>query len=305
MAEAFIVRRGGGGGSGGTLVVTSSGAGTVTVSNTVLGKSYSKSVTAGGSVTFKGLKTGEWTVTLSNGTQTTRRSVTINADYSVSVAYFSATISITYPANSTCVVTNSDGQTVASDTNTGASTKTWTATVGATGTYTVTATATDGSGKSKSTTVNITTDGQSKSVTLSYELYIFKAGTGSNTTWTTGEGTYGTSWDTSGTDYLRQTIGGYNGYVTLAYLYADNAFDATNYTTLVVTGYGYSDNQTFGVSSSKGGSLTASGTFANSSSETTYTVPITGISGNAYFVINSKGSYVTNTSFTITNIYFK
>ena len=176
MAEAFIVRRGGGGGSGGTLVVTSSGAGTVTVSNSTLGKSYSKTVTAGGSVTFKGLKTGEWTVTLSNGTQTATRSVTINADYSVSVAYFSATISVTYPATSTCVVTNSGGQTVASDTNTGSSTKTWTATVGATGTYTVTATATDGSGKSKSTTVSITTDGQSSSVTLTYETYYYNKG---------------------------------------------------------------------------------------------------------------------------------
>lgn len=176
MAEAFIVRRGGGG-SGGTLVVTSSGAGTVTVSNSVLGKSYSKSVTAGGSVTFKGLKTGEWTVTLSNGVQTTTRPVTINADYSVSVAYFSATISITYPATSTCVVTNSSGQTVASDTNTGSSTKTWTATVNETGTYTVTATATDGSGKSKSQTVNITTDGQSESITLTYIYYLQQGAT--------------------------------------------------------------------------------------------------------------------------------
>lgn len=176
MAEAFIVRRGGGGGSGGTLVVTSSGAGTVTVSNTVLGKSYSKSVTAGGSVTFKGLKTGEWTVTLSNGAQTATRSVTINADYSVSVAYFSATISITYPAKSKCVVKNSSGTTVASNTNTGTSTKTWTATVGATGTYTVTATATDGSGKTKSTTVSITADGQSESVTLRYELVLYNYG---------------------------------------------------------------------------------------------------------------------------------
>ena len=175
MAEAFIVRRGGGG-SGGTLVVTSSGAGTVTVSNSILGKSYSKNVTAGGSVTFKGLKTGEWTVTLSNGAQTTTRSVTINADYSVSVAYFSATISITYPATSTCVVTNSGGQTVASDTNTGSSTKTWTATVNATGTYTVTATSTDGSGKSKSQSVSITAEGQSESVTLRYYLAVLENG---------------------------------------------------------------------------------------------------------------------------------
>lgn len=198
MAEAFIVRRGGGGGSGGTLVVTSSGAGTVTVSNSALGKSYSKSVTAGGSVTFKGLKTGEWTVTLSNGAQTTTRSVTINADYSVSVAYFSATISITYPAKSTCVVKNSSGTTVASNSNTGSSTKTWTATVGATGTYTVTATATDGSGKTRSTTVSITADGQSESVTLNYYFAVLENGvlsplTGgidvinSNTTFTNGK----------------------------------------------------------------------------------------------------------------------
>ena len=172
MAEAFIVRRGGGG-SGGTLVVTSSGAGTVTVSNSVLGKSYSKSVTAGGSVTFKGLKTGEWTVTLSNEEQTSTRSITINADYSVSIAYFSATISVTYPANSTCVVTNSGGQTVASDTNTGSSTKTWTVTVNATDTYTVTAT--DGT-DTESMAVSITHEGQAESVELDYNFYLYKSG---------------------------------------------------------------------------------------------------------------------------------
>lgn len=171
MAEAFIVRRGGGGGSGGTLVVTSSGAGTVTVSNTVLGKSYSKSVTAGGSVTFKGLKTGEWTVTLSNGTQTTTKSVTVNADYSVSIAYFSATISVTYPASSTCTCT--DGTTTLNDTNDTSSAKTATFTVPNTGTWTITATNVD---KTKSTTVDITTNGQSESVTLRYELTLYDSG---------------------------------------------------------------------------------------------------------------------------------
>lgn len=187
MAEAFIVRRGGGG-SGGTLVVTSSGAGTVTVSNTTLGKSYSKTVTAGGSVTFKGLKTGTWTVTLSDGTQTVTKTVTINADYSTSIAYFSASISITYPATSTCVVTNSSGETVASDSNATSSAKTWTATVNATGTYTITATSTSDSNKTKSTTVTITADGQSVSVTLSYNLVLFDNGTDNTTVtggWTT------------------------------------------------------------------------------------------------------------------------
>ena len=207
-----------------------------------------------------------------------------------------AVIAVTYPEGSICTCSDGTKTMKAKDTSGKALFNV------AVGEWTVTAT--DGS-STASHAISIKADGQIESVTLSYELYIFKAGTGSNTTWTTGDGTYGTDWNTSGTDYLRQTIGGYNGYVTLAYLYADNAFDATNYTTLVVTGYGYCDNQTFGVSSSKGGSLTASGTFTSSSSETTYTADITRIRGNAYFVINSKESYATNTSFTITNIYFK
>lgn len=167
-----------GGGSRATLTVTSTGAGTITISNALLGKSYSKTVAAGGTVKFQGLKSGTWTVKLSDGTQTTTQTITITADYSMQVSYFSATISITYPAKSNCVVKNSSGTTVASNTNTGASAKTWEATVTASGTYTITATATDGSGKTKSTTISITATGQSKSVSLNYGLYLFKAGTG-------------------------------------------------------------------------------------------------------------------------------
>lgn len=165
---------GGGGGSGATLVVSSPANVSVTVSKD--DKSYTKNSGSLGSTTFKGLATGTWTVTISGNGQTATKTIEITADYSITIAFFSATINITYPAKSNCVVTNSGGQTVASDTNTGSSTKTWTATVGATGTYTVTATATDGSGKTKSTTVSITTDGQSSSVALSYELYLYKNG---------------------------------------------------------------------------------------------------------------------------------
>ena len=167
---------GGGGGSGATLVVSSPANVSVTVSKD--DKSYTKNSGSLGSATFKGLATGTWIVTISGNGQTATRTIEITADYAITIAFFSATINITYPANSNCVVANSGGQTVASDTNTGASAKTWTATVNATGTYTVTATATDGSGKTKSTTVSITADGQVKTVTLTYELYIFKSGSG-------------------------------------------------------------------------------------------------------------------------------
>lgn len=157
---------GGGGGSGATLVVSSPANVSVTVSKD--DKSYTKNSGSLGSATFKGLSTGTWTVTISGNGQTATRTIEITTDYAITIAFFSATINITYPANSNCVVTNAGGQTVASDTNTGTSAKTWTATVNATGTYTVTATATDGSGKTKSTTVSITAEGQAATVTLVY-----------------------------------------------------------------------------------------------------------------------------------------
>ena len=175
---------GGGVGSGATLVVSCPANVTVTVSKD--DKSYTKNSGNLGSATFKGLATGTWTVTISGNGQTATKTIVITADYAITIAFFSATINITYPAKSTCVVKNSGGTTVASDTNTGSSTKTWTATVGATGTYTVTATATDESGKTKSTTVSITTDGQSESVTLSYELVLFDKDKGIDRTDITG-----------------------------------------------------------------------------------------------------------------------
>ena len=235
-----------GGQTGATLTVTSSGAGTITVSNTSLGKSYSKSVTAGGSAVFKGLQTGTWTIKLTDGSKTSTKNITITSDYSTNIAYFSATISITYPAKSTCVVKNSSGTTVASNTNTGSSTKTWTATVNATGTYTITATATDGSGKTKSTTVSITAGGQAKTVTLVYELILFDGG---DNTGVTGGWTYtitdrgyagsfvrgdnltvgttlywlpGRSWNSEGTDQKNK-----NGYA-----HTKNKIDVTNYNTI-------------------------------------------------------------------------
>lgn len=179
----FNMVGGGAGGTGGgaTLVVSSPANVSVTVSKD--DKSYTKNSGSLGSTTFKGLATGTWTVTISGNGQTATRTIEITADYAITIAFFSASINITYPANSTCVVTNSNGQTVASDTNATSSTKTWTATVSATGTYTITATATDGSEKSKSQDISIASDGQSISVSLSYEYYVFKTGFGIASDW--------------------------------------------------------------------------------------------------------------------------
>lgn len=220
---------GGGGGSGATLVVSSPANVSVTVSKD--DKSYTKNSGSLGSATFKGLATGTWTVTISGNGQTATRTIEITADYAITIAFFSATINITYPANSNCVVANSGGQTVASDTNTGTSAKTWTATVNAKGTYTVTATATDGSGKTKSTTVSITADGQSASVTLTYELVLFDGGDNTSVT----GGWKGKGVTPTVSNVLSFSITNTDGtFPKAASVYTGNKFDLSKYNKLTV-----------------------------------------------------------------------
>lgn len=191
-----------GGGSGATLVVTGVAGDTCTITNGT--KTHTKTFGTDKKATFNGLATGTWTVKMTNGSKTSTRTITITADYALTIAYFSANIKVTYPAKSKCVIKNSSGTQVASDTNTGTSAKTWTATVGATGTYTITATATDGSGKTKSTTVSITADGQVKTVTLTYELVLFNNGVVSGYAWDSlnFESSYGDAKVSNGLIYL-------------------------------------------------------------------------------------------------------
>ena len=249
---------GGGGGSGATLVVSSPANVSVTVSKD--DKSYTKNSGSLGSATFKGLATGTWTVVISGNGQTATRTIEITADYAITIAFFSATINITYPANSNCVVANSGGQTVASDTNTGTAAKTWTATVNAKGTYTVTATATDGSGKTKSTTVSITAEGQVETVTLSYALVLFDGENGGDNTavtggWLTHE-EYGASVTVSAE---KITMDGGGGYLTA--VATKNAVDLSEYSTLFMrykvnsTRGDAADELMFGVAASSAGIL--------------------------------------------------
>ena len=154
------------GGAGGTLTVTAPANVTVTVSKD--GKTKTKNSGTSGVVVFKGLASGMWTLTITDGSQTSSKPVVVTADYSTVIAFFMATINITYPAGSTC--TCSDGTTTLSAPDTSG---TWVCTVPNAGTWTVSST--DGD-KSKGTDVVITTDGQTESVTLQYITYLFKDG---------------------------------------------------------------------------------------------------------------------------------
>ena len=158
---------------------------TLVVKGTSSGKQFAKDINTTSSakayIFLAPIGDTSYTLTATNTAgKTASKQVYVAKDQvqTVTLAYFTATIKVTYPAKSKCVIKNSSGTQVASNTNTGTSAKTWTATVNAKGTYTVTATATDGSGKTKSATVSITAEGQVETVTLTYGLYIFKNGSG-------------------------------------------------------------------------------------------------------------------------------
>ena len=107
---------GGGGGTGCTLTITAPVGATVTVSKD--GKSKpSKVVDTTGAVVFKGLESGIWTVTITNGTDTATKTVEIKADYQAEITFFSATINITYPAGLACTATNGSTTLNAPDTS--------------------------------------------------------------------------------------------------------------------------------------------------------------------------------------------
>ena len=156
----------GGGGTGGTLVVTGVAGDTVTVSKDE--KVYTRSFNSLGKAVFKGLLSGTWTVTMTNGEQTATRTVTITADYAVTIAYFTATINITYPVGSTCTATDGATTLTAPDTS-----GTWTCIAPAAGTWTISCT--DGT-QIDSLEVSITTGGQHESVLLAYILTLFNDG---------------------------------------------------------------------------------------------------------------------------------
>jgi len=153
-------------GAGGTLTVTAPANVTVTVSKD--GKTKTKNSGTTGVVVFKGLSSGTWTVTITGDGKTAQKNVVVTTDYSTAIAFFAATINITYPAGSTC--TCSDGTTTLSAPDTSG---TWVCTVPNAGKWTVSST--DGD-KSKSADVVITTDGQTESVTLLYITHLFNNG---------------------------------------------------------------------------------------------------------------------------------
>lgn len=235
----------GGGGTGGTLTVTAPANVTVTVSKD--GKSKIKNSGTSGVVVFKGLASGTWTLAITDGSQTSSKPVVVTADYSTVIAFFTATINITYPAGSTC--TCSDGTTTLSAPDTSG---TWACIVPNAGTWT--AAATDGV-ENTSESVSITTDGQIAAIELSYLLWLYKSGNTYNAVtggWSVAEhGSTGGSFDsvlTLNDDSMLLSTEVWGGSVAYANAFTNNSIDLTGVNTLKfkITGIGntaYSDKE--------------------------------------------------------------
>lgn len=234
-----------GGGAGGTLTVTAPANVTVTVSKD--GKSKIKNSGTSGVVVFKGLASGTWTLAITDGSQTSSKPVVVTADYSTVIAFFTATINITYPAGSTC--TCSDGTTTLSAPDTSG---TWACIVPNAGTWT--AAATDGV-ENTSESVSITTDGQIAAIELSYLLWLYKSGNTYNAVtggWSVAEHpSTGGSFDsvlTLNDDSMLLSTEVFGGSVAYANAFTNNSIDLTGVNTLKfkITGIGntaYSDKE--------------------------------------------------------------
>ena len=272
-----------GGGAGGTLTVTAPANVTVTVSKD--GKAKTKNSGTSGVVAFKGLATGTWTVTITGDGKTAQKNVVVTTDYSTVIAFFAATINITYPAGSTC--TCSDGTTTLSAPDTSG---TWACIVPNAGTWT--AAATDGV-ENTSESVSITTDGQTVAVELSYYTYLFKPNT--DTTNVTGGWQLNSngSLDSAGDQLVATFTNAYN-HGKAFNVATINKIDFTEFTTLVATCKAADKNNaapssaTFAVASTQSGfnnagtasTKIASTTFSNSTN--TVTIDVSGISGSYY-----------------------
>ena len=130
MGNAFLYGNGSSGGKGADLTVNAPAGSTVTVSKD--GKSKTKVAGSDGIVVFKGLQSGTWTLTSTNGEQTASKTVEIVADYATSITFFAATIHITYPAGSACTATDGTTTITAPDTS-----GTWACAVPNAGTWTI------------------------------------------------------------------------------------------------------------------------------------------------------------------------
>lgn len=236
---------------------------------------------SGGSAVFRGLSQGSWNISISNSEQTVTVPITITTDYSMSIAFFSSKITVTYPSGSKCTCTN--GSTTYTASNTSGS---WTFTVPRTGTWTVKCS--NGS-NSASTNVSVTANGQSFSVSLIYwDGYLYKLGNNQYTGYT--GGWIGGTYNSEGT--LDYTASGSPDSV----IRTNGKVDLTNFKTLVFDGimWGNTSGGSYGGNMVVCSGADGSGVVAQKNIGTTawgqYSLDISSVKGSYYVRFSVGGN---------------
>ena len=161
---------------------------------------------------------GQWLVKATNGGQEVEDTVSITTQgqvASVTLAFFSATIAVTFPTDCTSV-TCTKGDTVFSVPSGELANGSYTFTVNETGEWTVTA---ENESSSKSETVNVT-ESKAYSVSIAFTLILFQNGSDNTAVtggWTSKTGNY-VGFDAGGNTYKES--------------YSNNKVDLTGYSTL-------------------------------------------------------------------------
>ena len=295
MNDMFIFGSGSGGGAGGgaSLTINAVDSCTVTVSNASTGKSYTKAVTAGNNAVFYGLQTGTWDVTISGGSgEPLTQTINVVSDYDMTVAFFNATINVTYPEGATCTAYMGNTTLTAPDTS-----GVWACVVTAPGTWVIHCT----NGTSEvSSEVTVSENGQTESVSL---IFAFSAKTAGFTFTKSQGGDKGSYVDpiSGWLAFKCEWTGNYDDY---AWGVSDQTIDVTNYTkmtgTFKVSNASSAMTQAFvrfGIHSKNTGNISSSSYYqSNTKSNGTFVkeIDISAKTGNMYIyggVYDNDGSY--------------
>lgn len=201
---------------------------------------------------------------------------------------FSATINVTYPAGSTCTAKCGSYNNTAPNT-----TGKWACVVPVSGTWTISCT----NGSSTDTeTVSINTNGESKSVTLSYELVLYNAGNQCTSATGGWNGITKSTVAVLADSYINLTVGSdYAGNQA----FTKSKVNTTNYDTLHVTVTNYSATCYMGISPSSLSTAASQSNWNSNKSTCTYigtitksgevTLDISSSSGDFYIWLAKQG----------------
>lgn len=267
---------GGGGFNKSVIIVTAPTGSTVTCTKGTTVKTASEK---NGEWWFKNLDIGEWSLkaTLSGQTATQTVNVTQFGVYRVAMSYFKSTIKVTYPAGSTCTCSK-DGEVLTAPNTSGS----YTFTVTSAGTWTVKAT--DGD-RTKSETVSITASGETKNVSLSYELVL-------------SESDFNRGWEL---ESKYSTSGG----LRKGWTVTNEKIDLTNYSTLTVnfTRDGTSGGKIYVTTNNSNADSIEDGSAASVSNNTSPSVlDVKSINGSFYIAAVVAAGYASSASLTISGI---